>query len=78
MSKSAKENFRFLSLIVIGILIIFVGTIMLFSGSDTNPYTMLDLGPDIVIKFSTTQQLLVGGICFVSVIVLFGKRNQHP
>jgi hypothetical protein len=76
MPKSAKENFRILSLILIGLIILFIGIIMMISGNETNPYTSLDLGPSLQLKISNTQQLLVGGICFVSVIVLFGKRNQ--
>jgi amino acid transporter len=76
MPKSAKENFKILSLILLGLVIIFIGIIMLFSGNDMNPYTSLDLGPSLQLKISNTQQLLLGGICFVSVIVLFGKRNQ--
>lgn len=77
MPNSAKENFRIMSLIIISLIIIFIGIIMMLSGNDTNPYTSLDLGPSFQLKISNTQQLLVGGICFASVIVLFGKRNQH-
>ncbi len=76
MPKSAKENFRILSLILFGLIILFIGIIMMLSGNETNLYTSLDLGPSLQLKISNTQQLLLGGICFVSVIVLFGKRNQ--
>lgn len=77
MPNSAKENFRIMSLIIISLIIVFIGIIMMLSGNDMNPYTSLDLGPGLQLKISNTQQLLVGGMCFASVIVLFGKRNQH-
>ncbi|MFY8021455.1 MAG: hypothetical protein ACOVP1_09665 [Bacteroidia bacterium] len=78
MISSLKEKFRVLGLIIIAIISLFIGTLMLISGNEFSPYTLLEISPGINLKLTNTQQLLVGGICFASVIVLFGKRNQHP
>ena len=78
MIHSLKEKFRFIGLIIIAIISLFIGTLMMISGNEFSPYTLLEISPGINLKLSNTQQLLLGGFCFASVIVLFGKRNQHP
>ncbi|MCA0427415.1 MAG: hypothetical protein LCH37_08245 [Bacteroidetes bacterium] len=74
MFQNFRERLQGFGMLLGGILILLTGLFLLFWGNEQDAFTRIFLSPDLEIRLSSTQQLALGGLCFASIIVLFGRK----
>lgn len=75
MFHNLRERLLWFGMVLTGILILSAGVLLLLSGNENEAFTKIFLSPNLEITLSSTQQLVLGGLCFAGIIVLFGRKR---